>query len=170
MKGNLTMNGRIALIALLVVVVGPSLVSAQQPDAESMTREQWLADYRKFGVAATLSFPYGSFGDDQGTGYGLQGLVDYPVLPLLNLAGTLGWSHFPGDGNNEALNVWYVNIGARLSLAGFFMSGQAGYYSEIDEWGWVPGFGYRFTQLEIGLEYVSVSRDAWTTLHVGWYF
>ena len=164
------MNGRIVLLALLVTVVIPLATMAQQQDSELTTREEWVANYNKFGIAATVSLPYGDFSEDRTTGYGLQGLVDFPLVPLFNLTGTVGWSHFPEDGDVEPVDIWYVNIGGRLVLASFYMSGQTGYYSELDQWGWVPGFGFRFTQLELGLEYVGASKGAWTTLRVGWYF
>jgi len=161
-------SGRISTLLLGLILLIPGVAVAQ--DDAGAARREWVAAYRQLGIAAAVSFPYADYDKRQDLGYGLQGLVDHPLVPLINLTGTVGWTHFPGQDDRDAVDVFLVTFGGRLVLGSFYMSGETGYFSEIEEWGWVPGFGFRFDRLELGLRYVASGKDAWTTVRAGWYF
>lgn len=123
-----------------------------------------------WGAGASFNFPYDEFGNDAGTGWGLFGTLDFPLIPLFDLTGRVGWNTFPGNDHHEAVDVWEVTAGGRLSLGTFFMSGEVGWYDKGDTWSWVPGLGLRFTNLEVALRWRAVGRNAFTGASAAWYF
>jgi hypothetical protein len=123
-----------------------------------------------FGAGLTMKYPYESFGDDFNTGYGLQAIMDYPFIPLLDVTAGIGWNHFPEGDAQEALDIWEFTAGARLRLGVFFMSGEVGYYTKVDDTSFLPGMGLRFTHLELAFNIRAVPSGSWTGLRLGYYF
>ncbi len=156
------------LIGLLLLSI-PALAQ-DQPAPAADARQAWVDSYRWLGAGVSTSFPYTDFGDDFNTGYGLYAIVDKPLWPLLNGSADLGWNHFPGAGDRESVDIFNLIFGLRFVLGVFFMGGETGYLSEVDNWGWVPSMGLRFEQLEFTVRHVNAGADAWTTLRAGYYF
>ena len=130
----------------------------------------WANNYRWYGAGVSTSFPF-TVGNDYGAqGYGLHALVDRPMWPFINLSADVGWNHFPGNDDRESVDVWNLIFGGRFVLGVFFMGGETGYLSEVDNWGWVPSIGLRFEKLEFTVRHVTAGADAWTTLRAGYYF
>lgn len=155
----------IALIGL-VLVCGTTLAWAQAPQ----DRQGWVDSYRNLGVGVTTTFPFQEFGDEYQTGYGLHLLADYPLIPLLNFTANAGYSHFGRVNEGDEIGVFSLVFGGKIMFGPAFMGGETGYFTEVDEWSWVPSFGLRIQELEFSLRYKSSGAGTWTTLRAGYYF
>lgn len=131
----------------------------------------WASRQEKvLGVGVKTTFPYAEFKDDTKTGWGVGGIVDYPLIPLIDLTADLGYNHFPGKDDNEDVDVWNLCFGGRLALGAFFMGGETGYFSHVEEWSFVPSMGLRFNRFEGAIRYKAVGGVSWTSLRLGVYF
>ncbi|MFT5316481.1 MAG: hypothetical protein ACI9UK_002327, partial [Candidatus Krumholzibacteriia bacterium] len=136
----------------------------------SAPREKAWHPGNYWGVAAQSTFPRSDFGIDYNTGYGLQGIFDYPLIPLIDLSGSIGWNRFGGKDDRPAIDIWEVALGARFAVGVFFMNGEAGYYTKVDEWNYIPGLGLRFDHWEYSLRTKVAGNSTWSTFRVGYYF
>jgi hypothetical protein len=136
----------------------------QPPAAEPATKSV------SFGGALAAKFPNESFAIQYDTGYGIYGIMDYPLIPLLDLAAGIGWNHFPAGAAGDAIDVWEFVGGARVRLGVFFMSGEVAYYTEIKETSFLPGLGLRFKHFEVAFNVRAVSGGSWQGLRLGYYF
>jgi len=155
------------VIALAACCLIPFSAAAQDQPAEG---ESWEDRPVAFGAGLTMKAPYGDYGNDYKTGYGIMGFVEYPFIPLIDLTAGIGWNHFSAEGPLEALDIWEFVGGARLRLGVFFMSGEVGYYTNIEETSFLPGMGLRFTHFELALNIRAVSGGSWRGLRLGYYF
>lgn len=153
-------------IAIMCCAVCAGTAGAQ-PAAEA--RAPWHSG-NYFGVAAQTTFPRSLFDVDYQQGLGLQGLFNYPLIPLLDLSGSLGWNHFPRDGEDDGIDIWELAFGARFALGVFFMNGEVGYFSQIDQSSFIPGLGVRLEHWEFSLRSKVAGSDTWSTFRVGYYF
>jgi len=164
----------ITTAALLILVVGSTCLAPQVVRAQEMSATQIeLARMREhiFGGAFMVTYPFEEFGDDYKTGYGIHGMLDYPLIVLFSLTADVGWNHFPSARHGTtSIDVWEFTFGGKLNLGPFFMGGETGYYTKVDEWSWVPTMGLRFGQFEGCLRIKAVSGDSWTGLRLGYYF
>jgi len=123
-----------------------------------------------FGAGLSAKYPYENFGDTYDTGYGIQAIMDYPFIPLLDLTAGIGWNHFPIANEGEAIDIWEFVGGMRFRMGVFFMSGEVGYYTKIEETSFLPGLGLRFEHFEVAMNVRAVSGGSWTGLRLGYYF
>ena len=164
------LNHRIRLSAmacLLVCGLLPGILLAQAGDGNA---GGYKGNPHVFGAAASVNSPQKSFGEQHSTGYGLHAIMDYPFIPLLDFTADIGWNHFPGANDGAGVDVWEFAGGMRFVLGIFFMSGEVGYYTEIDETSFLPGMGLRFDRLEFSLRISAVPGGSWTGLRIGYYF
>lgn len=114
-----------------------------------------------------VNAPTDTFGDFYSTGYGFSSSLEFTLLPIVSVHGGLGWTRFSGEGALEDIDVWEYGLGARAHLGLFYGGLEVDHFSEIDEWGWVPEVGVRFTMLDAGLRY-KMSGDAnWWGIRAG---
>jgi hypothetical protein len=151
------------LVILLTLLAAAGAAAQEAPE-----RAPWHPG-TYFGVGAQATFPTSDFGDKYETGFGVQGMFNYPLIPLIDLAASVGWNHFPAGQVTEAVDIWEFTAGPRFALGTFFMNGETGYFSEVDEWNFVPGLGLRFKHWEYSLR-VKAATNSWTSLRVGYYF
>lgn len=149
------------LLALLACCFLPTAAPAQETPAPPKVN---------FGAGLTAKTPLDSFGEQYNTGYGVMAIMDYPLIPLLDLTAGIGWNHFPESDALESIDIWEFVGGARFRLGVFFMSGEVGYYTEIEETSFLPGLGLRFTNLEIAFNVRAVSGGSWRGFRLGYYF
>lgn len=133
-------------------------------------RDEWLANYKHFGAAAAVTFPYQEFGDSYNTGYGLHGMVDFPLITFLNFIADVGWNNFPGENGGESADIFNFAGGAKIAIGVFFMGGEVGYFTDVDEVSWIPSIGLRFSRFEFAVRLKAVGSGSWTTLRFGYYF
>lgn len=159
---------RITAMALLLACgLFPGIVLAQAAEGDA---PGYSGNPHIFGLAATVNSPQKSFGEQHSTGYGLHAVVDYPFIPLLDFTADIGWNHFPGANDGAGVDVWEFAGGMRFVFGVFFMSGEVGYFTEINETSFLPGMGLRFDRLELGLRISAVPGGSWTSFRAGYYF
>ena len=123
-----------------------------------------------FGLGLTGKYRQETYGDSYDPGYGIQAFMDYPFIPLLDLTAGVGFNHFSSDDEREEVDIWEFTGGMRFRMGVFFMSGEVGYYTKIDETSFLPGLGLRFDHFEIAFNVRAVSNGSWTGLRLGYYF
>jgi len=123
-----------------------------------------------FGLGLTGKYRQETYGDSYDPGYGIQAFMDYPFIPLLDLTAGIGFNHFSSDDDREEVDIWEFTGGMRFRMGVFFMSGEIGYYTKIDETSFLPGLGLRFDHFEIAWNVRAVSNGSWTGLRLGYYF
>jgi len=159
-------HGLLALVLALVLATGAAAAGAQE---NPRSRSYW-PDQRPFGLAVQHSRPYGDFSDTHKGGWGVYAIADHPLMPLLSLIGDVGWNHFPGDGEGEAGDVWEISGGAKINFGAFYMGGQVGYFTEVDQTSWVPSMGLRWPRIEVAVRVKAIGEDGWTSFRLGYYF
>ena len=165
------MNGpnwkSILVLVLLACCLFPLGVEAQDSTPSQPNPSDNKA---QFGAGLTVKNPSESFGDQYSTGYGIQGLLAYPFIPLLDLTAGIGWNHFDESDASEALDIWEFVGGMRFRMGVFFMSGEVAYYTKIEETSFLPGLGLKFEHLEVAFNVRSVPSGSWLGLRLGYYF
>lgn len=156
-----------ALACLLVCGLFPGVILAQDSGDGAAGRNERP---RIYGAAISVNQPYNSFNQVQETGYGIHGIVDYPFIPLLDITADIGWNHFPGARDGSGLDVWEFAGGMRFVMGAFFMSGEVGYYTGVEDTSFLPGMGLRFDSLEFSLRIKAVTGGSWTGFRFGYYF
>lgn len=123
-----------------------------------------------WGAGVQVTVPRSSIGIDYKAGFGLQGMFNYPLIPLIDLSASVGWNHFDGEDDRPGIDIWELAFGARFALGVFFMNGEAGYFTEIEEWNYIPGLGLRFDHWEYSLRTKVAGDSVWSTFRIGYYF
>jgi len=153
-------------------VAVPAQVPAEVPaEAASTSPEHapWHSgNYWGVGVQSTI--PTSDSRNRYATGYGVQGMYNYPLIPLIDISASAGWNHFPEGNDVQSLDMWEVAAGMRFAVGAFFMNGELGYYSKIDETAFIPGLGLRNTHWEASIRAKAAGANTWTTLRLGYYF
>ena len=166
------MSGIKWILLILAAVSGFGMtagtVAAQSPAEEAPVYQ--ARSEHTYGVGLMMNYPFDSFGNEYNTGWGLHGMVDYVFIPLLHFVGDVGWNHFPGNDNREALDVFEFTFGAKFQFGAFFMGGESGYYTEVNEWSFVPSMGLRFSRFEVAFRIKAVGGSSWNGLRLGYYF
>ncbi len=155
-----------AWLVALTLVLQVSLAGAQE---EAKPRAPWHPG-NYWGVGTQLSIPNSDFSDRYSSGYGLQGLFNYPLIPLIDASGSVGWNRFPGAGDGDGIDIWELTLGFRFALGAFFMNGEMGHYSGVDEWSYVPGLGLRYDHWEFSLRIKAAGSNTWSGVRLGYYF
>ena len=162
-------HARTALaVTVLALLLAPVLAAAQ--DTGPADPGPWKPRNQGFAGGLSMHFPNSDFGVRSKTGYGLDLFYVHPVLPLVTITGSAGYSHFPGEEDLQAVDMWRFTGGFRFEFGAFYMGGEGGYYTEIDESGFVPSIGLHIGKFEVAGRWKSSGTSTWTTLRVGYYF
>ena len=153
-------------LTLLLTLLLSGLALAQD---ETESKTPWHSG-NYFGVAGQFSVPTSAYAEKYTNGYGLQALVNYPWISVIDLSASVGWNRFPEGDDNSAQEIWEASMGMRFVLGAFFMNGEMGYFSNIDEWTFIPGLGARFDHWEFSLRPKAAGANTWTSFRVGYYF
>ena len=89
---------------------------------------------------------------------------------MLDLTAGIGWNHFPANEALESIDIWEFVGGMRFRMGVFFMSGEVGYYTEIEETSFLPGLGLKFDHFEVAFNVRAVSGGSWRGIRLGYYF
>jgi len=155
-------------IAVLCLATG-GLALAQSDTAEAPPT--WTPRTDGFGAAVMINYPHDDFGKRTDTGYGLHGMFVKPLIPLLSFTGDIGFNHFPADEKGlPEVNVWEFTGGLRFEFGAFYMGGEAGYFTKIDEGSFIPSAGFLIRKFEIAVRWKAVGGSSWTGLRLGYFF
>jgi hypothetical protein len=156
-------------LLVCIVVLGFSLTDAMAQE-QAEPEPDYTAGSTSFGVGLTGKYRKETYGDDYEPGYGIMAMMDYPFIPLLDLTAGIGWNTFPDANDGEAADLWEFVGGMRFRMGVFFMSGELGYYTTIEETSFLPGLGLRFDHFEVAWNIRAVKNGSWSGLRLGYYF
>ncbi|MDT8436754.1 MAG: hypothetical protein RRA92_08355 [Gemmatimonadota bacterium] len=115
------------------------------------------------GAGVRLVFPTGDLDDIAQSGWGLAGTGEVRLLEFLAATGEVSYTHLDGEerdgGDLEDLDMLGVAVGARLYFPLWYLSAETGYFSEIDEGGFLPGAGIRIGVLDVGARYKATGEN-----------
>jgi len=126
--------------------------------------------HTQFGAGISYKYPFSSYDQEYSPGWGIQALLSYPFIPVLDLVADIGWNHFPHDNDGADIDIWEFVGGARFRLGAFFMSGEVGYYTNIESVSFQPGLGLKFDNWDFAWTVRSVDSGSWHGIRVGYYF
>ncbi len=159
--------GFVPLICLLACCLFPAGAFAQEQAAPPPDPTEGSAS---FGAGLTAKSRTPTYGESNDTGYGIMLFMDYPFIPLLDLTAGIGWNNFPDANEGDEVVIWEFVGGMRFRMGVFFMSGEIGYYTNIDETSFLPGLGLRFEHFEVAWNIRAVPDGSWNGLRLGYYF
>jgi len=159
--------GFVTLICILAFCSLPAGALAQEQAAPPPDPTEGSAS---FGAGLTAKSRTPTYGETNDTGYGIMAFMDYPFIPLLDLTAGIGWNNFPDANQGDEVVIWEFVGGMRFRMGVFFMSGEIGYYTNIDETSFLPGLGLRFEHFEVAWNIRAVPDGSWNGLRLGYYF
>lgn len=124
------------------------------------------------GVGVGFRLPSGDFGDAYDGGFGANFTMAYPLAPTVSAYGDIGYTRFMGKSASvggvevgpDDLDVWGFSAGAKVGLGGFYLGGEGGYFTEVDEFGLSPLLGLGLGPLDISARYKFTGDANWFDL------
>ena len=159
--------GFLPLACLLACCLFPAGALAQEQTAPPPDPTE---ESVSFGAGLTAKYRKSTYDESHHTGYGIMAFMDYPFIPLLDLTAGIGWNNFPDANEGDEVDIWEFVGGMRFRMGVFFMSGELGYYTNIEETSFLPGLGLRFDHFEVAWNVRAVSEGSWNGLRLGYYF
>ena len=137
-----------------------------------------LAGTQNGGLAVSYVTPKGDFDQVVGDGIGLSSIFDYPLGGnVVNISGSLAYYRFSGitllEGTNvksESTSLWEFSGGPQLDFGRLYMGVEAGYYTNLDEWGLVPNLGLRKDMVDVSFRYKMTDDGKFMAVRVGFFF
>jgi|GEM_PF-6502389 len=161
----------LTLGVLALTASGPGAGAAvAQDQSGSAAAPEVGPQHAQFGAGLSYKYTHAEFGKSYDPGWGLQALYNYPLIAALDLNANIGWNHFSGSSDSPSVNIWEFVGGIRFKLGAFFMSGDVGYYTEINSTSFQPGLGLKFDHWEVAWSVRSVPSGSWNGLRLGYYF
>jgi hypothetical protein len=117
-----------------------------------------------FGVGVGYRLPTGDFGDAYDGGFGANVMLGFPVTPLVTVYGDLGYTNFQGSDATDDISVWGFNAGAKVNLMMLYVGGEAGYFTEVDEFSLSPLVGMGVGPLDLSARYKLTGDAHWFDL------
>lgn len=121
------------------------------------------------GLGIGYKLPTGDFGEAYSGGYGANVAFMFPVAPTVTAWGDVGYTRFTADSSFWSLNplapgdldVWGFNAGAKVGLGPLYVGAEAGYFTEIDEFGLTPLVGMSVAILDFSVRYKATGDANW---------
>lgn len=129
------------------------------------------------GLAVSYAKPKGAFEGLVGNGYGLSSIFDYSMSGIVDLTLSLGWYNFDGitifEGTNvktDSFSMWEFSAGPQIDFGRLYVGIEAGYYTNVDEWGLVPNVGIRKNIIDVCLRYKMTEDAEFYAFRLGFFF
>jgi len=123
------------------------------------------------GLGIGYRLPTGAFGDEYDGGYGANFALAFPVAPTVTAWGDVGYTRFRykdisvlGATGVGDIDVWGFNAGAKVGVGMLYLGAEAGYFTEIDEFGLTPLVGIGFSVLDLSARYKATGDANWWDL------
>ena len=154
----------------LIIIAGLALTTQAQ--------EKKLVSGNSFNVM----IPQGKMADTYDHGIGIYGNIDYNFNKYFAARFDLGWNDVSGlettyvdpygniHTNHPNMSVWEFTGGLRASISVFYLEIRGGYFTGINEWGYVPAVGLRFGKLDIQGSYTFGGDSEWVSARIGYYW
>ncbi len=126
-------------------------------------------------IGAQTTAPSGGLANAFEYGYGLYARVGAPMGPI-SLMGAATWTRFKPKSEtlNNDLDIMTLQFGPHLMAApGFDIGIEGAYFTEVEEFGFVPVVSFGIPNLEATLSYTTTfagPRTSWFALGVGFKF
>lgn len=134
------------------------------------------------GTSLNVMFPQGTLGDTYNHGVGIYGNLDYNFNKHFALRADLGWNDLSGPEtsyadstgtihtNHPNMSVWEITGGFKLSASIVYVEARGGYFTGLNEWGFVPAAGLRIGKFDIQASYSFVGDNEWISGRIGFYW
>jgi len=136
-----------------------------------------LAGQENGGLAASYVTPKGDFAETVDDGWGTSAIFDYPLSGIINMTGSLGWYTFSGitlvEGTNvktDSRTMWEFVAGPQADFGMLYIGVEAGYYTDLNEWGVVPNAGIRKNMIDVGVRYTVTDDGEFMAIRIGFFF
>ena len=143
----------------------------------NLTATWALAAPQNGGLAFSYVVPKDDFAQRVDKGWGAALIFDYPLAGAFDLVGTAGYYRFsgldPSSGTSEqgeSLSLWELAAGPQVDLGVLYLGCDAGYYTDLAEWGLVPNLGLRKKTIDFGLRYKVTDVGRFLAVRVGMFF
>jgi len=152
----------LTLLAVMMLAATPAL--AMDSDANG-------------GLAFAWHFPQKELKESHDQGYGIHLMFAYELADKWDLSITTGWNRLLANEQprnsplgSDDITVWEFTAGPRLRLKWFYAGVEAGYFTKLDKWGWVPNAGVRYKILDLGWRWNSTGESEIQTIRLGVFF
>jgi hypothetical protein len=107
---------------------------------------------------------------------------DYNLNKYFALRADPGWNDVSGPEtsyidpagvihtNHPNMSVWEFTRGFKAQVSIFYIEARGGYFSGVNDWGFVPAVGLRMRKLDIQGNYSFVGDNEWASLRIGYYW
>lgn len=116
-----------------------------------------------FGIGAKMLFPTGDLDDAVKSGWGLAGTGELRILHFLAATGEISYYEFPGEssGDLELEDQDFLGFaaGARLYLAALYLGADMGYFTDLEEFSFIPNVGLKFAMFEVAARYKATDAN-----------
>jgi len=156
------------IIALLGII---TITQAQQEQKKLIS-----------GNSFNVMLPQGTFADTYNHGFGIYANIDYNFNKFLAARFDLGWNDVSGPESSYMdadssfhthhpnMSVWEFTGGLRLKVAVVYAEVRGGYFTGLNEWGFVPAAGLRFGKFDIQGSYSIVGDNQWFSGRIAYYW
>ena len=161
---------RAVLVTILVLTIASIQANAQE--------EEKLISGNSFNIF----IPQGTFADTYDHGFGVYSNFDYNLNKFFALRFDIGWNDVSGQEttyldtlgvihiNHPNMSVWEFTGGFKASVSIFYIEARGGYFTGVNEWGFVPALGLRIGKLDIQGNYSFVGDSEWVSVRIGYYW
>ena len=158
------MKNILGLTALAVVLLAALPASAQKATAKPEP---------KGGLALAWLLPQDSLKDTHDKGYGIHMFFAYQLADKMDLSMTTGWNRLLADSEAEGaedFTMWEFTAGPRARISLFYLGIEGGWFTKIDEFGWVPNAGVRYKRFDVGYRMKTSGETKVHTIRAGYFF
>jgi hypothetical protein len=157
----------IILVAVLMFAVAP--VAPVAPAAAQNAQKTKAPPNGGLGLAWLL--PQDDLKETHDKGFGIHVMFAYQLADKMELSGTTGWNRLKADAlGAEDFNMWEMTLGPRAMIKMFYLGVEGGYFTKIDEWGWVPNAGVRYKIFDLGYRMKTSGETKYHTIRAGVFF
>lgn len=134
------------------------------------------------GNSFNVFLPQGELAETYDHGFGFYGNFDYNLSKHLALRFDLGWNDISGPEtsyvdtvgvvhmNHPNMSVWEFTGGLKASVSVIYIEARGGYFTGINDWGFIPAVGLRFGKFDIQGSYSFVGNNEWISARIGYYW
>ena len=124
---------------------------------------------KTIGVGALAAFPTDdNFSDVYNTGFGAAIFSRKGVAPIVSVTGQIGYTRFGAKSelNLSDVSVFEFTAGGLANLGMFNGGVEFGYFTDVDDWSFVPNIGVKIAILDASLRY-KAGGVSWLAFRLG---
>ncbi|MCK5759802.1 MAG: hypothetical protein KAH33_00815 [Candidatus Delongbacteria bacterium] len=134
------------------------------------------------GNSFSILLPQKELAEVYEVGLGIYANFDYELSEHFAARLDLGWNDVAGpeneyqdtDGNTHTdhtnTSIWEISGGLKANLSIFYVEIRGGYFTTINDWGYIPAVGLRLGIFDIQGNYSFVGDSEWAAVRMGFYW